>query len=569
MSVQKILVPQSKANDDWGSVKFYYQNSLSSLTASSTSSDTGTSFDVDNIYDMIESTQWKSNVGVSYIDFDAGSTITCDYAAFNGHNFNTESTTLELRSSTSSFSAPSFSFTERSNPKNVQLNSVAYGASVFVAVGESDGIDSYIISSSDGTTWTERSGNKSIALNGVTFGGGLFVAVGDYDGVDSLISTSPDGITWTERSTPSVENMHGVTYGNGLYVAVGANDGTDSTIYTSSDAITWTERSCPVVVPLYSVAYGNGLFVAVGQGGTVIKSSDGITWTVSTSGIPAAQLEEVVFSGRFIAVGLDDGSDATIITSLDAITWIEQTTPKAFDLNSITADPYGGLIAVGQADGTDSLILTSLDGESWTEVSNAKNFDLNGAASNFDGTSVFVGDADGTDAYMGSYTETPGGDEVFSGYQPTTDNSIVKEFSSTSARYWRLYVYTQSLAPTISIGIWGELTELDFATATFDPYRQKDNATVVVSETGYVTGVYENYIERQIIFNFSHAEDELYRKVKDWWESSGRNNIFVNWESIANTSDIFLMRPDDAFNNPLLVGGKYRTIAISLKGRKE
>jgi hypothetical protein len=43
---------------------------------------------------------------------------------------------------------------------------------------------------------------KSILLNDITFGAGLFVAVGDADGVDAYIVTSPDGLTWTERANP-------------------------------------------------------------------------------------------------------------------------------------------------------------------------------------------------------------------------------------------------------------------------------------------------------------------------------------------------------------------------------
>ncbi|MGY2954787.1 hypothetical protein ACVWZQ_002946, partial [Thermostichus sp. MS-CIW-29] len=77
----------------------------------------------------------------------------------------------------------------------------------------------------DGVSWTQRTSGTSNQLNGVAYGNGLFVAVG-WDGT---ILTSPDGVSWTQRTSGTSNWLNGVAYGNGLFVAVGWN----STILTS------------------------------------------------------------------------------------------------------------------------------------------------------------------------------------------------------------------------------------------------------------------------------------------------------------------------------------------------
>lgn len=88
----------------WSKPKFYYEHNLASLIASSTA--TG-EFDVDYLLDRLEGTYWQSAVTAVpiLISFDAGAsnTITADYLAVSGHNFNTIGATVTLQSSTNNF----------------------------------------------------------------------------------------------------------------------------------------------------------------------------------------------------------------------------------------------------------------------------------------------------------------------------------------------------------------------------------------------------------------------------------------------------------------------------------
>jgi hypothetical protein len=55
--------------------------------------------------------------------------------------------------------------------------------------------------------------------------------------------------------------------------------------------------------PLYGVTYGNGIYVAVGSNGTIVTSADGITWTSRTSDTSYSLSEVAYGNGTFVVVG--------------------------------------------------------------------------------------------------------------------------------------------------------------------------------------------------------------------------------------------------------------------------
>lgn len=152
------------------------------------------------------------------------------------------------------------------------------------------------------------------------------------------------------------------------------------------------------------------------------------------------------------------------------------------------------------------------------------------------------------------------------------NNAILKEFTSTAAhRYWRLHVSNStgfSAAPYVTLAIWGNKTELDYVQPAFDPYAQTLSADIHITQGGYVAGIHTRYTERTLNINFNNASTALYSKVKSWWEDNGFKNFFVAWNSTAQPTDIWLMRPDTRFVNPINAN-HYRDISIALRGRKE
>ncbi len=155
------------------------------------------------------------------------------------------------------------------------------------------------------------------------------------------------------------------------------------------------------------------------------------------------------------------------------------------------------------------------------------------------------------------------------------DTVYLKTFTDPGPhRYWRLRISEAqggaafASAPQATILSFGLETELDYASAGFDPYEEEIKANVTRSDTGYVLGVHNRYRERRTTLTFEDADDALYQKIKDWWDNHGLQNFFVAWERGNNPDDVFLMMPEPRFTNPFKLTGR-RDITISLTGRRE
>src|SRR3972149_8429742 len=160
--------------------------------------------------------------------------------------------------------------------------------------------------------------------------------------------------------------------------------------------------------------------------------------------------------------------------------------------------------------------------------------------------------------------------DVFTAFAPTADTVILKEFTAVAKRYWRLKITGKlSAAPYMAICVWGLKTELDYATAPFDPYHQEVKANTGLSNGGYVTGIHTQYTERKLDLRFNDADATLYGKIKSWWDAHGLKNLFIAWEVTNNPNDVYLMRPDEKFSNPFTSNSAFRDISLSFTGRKE
>ncbi len=160
--------------------------------------------------------------------------------------------------------------------------------------------------------------------------------------------------------------------------------------------------------------------------------------------------------------------------------------------------------------------------------------------------------------------------DAFTAETVMSDAVYLKDFTQTpSRRYWRVKLTGITVAPYMAICIWGDKTELGYASASFDPHAQEVKAQINQSYGGYVTGVHATHTERSMRLRFEDADAALYAKVKTWWETSGMEHFFVAWDRTNNASDVFLMRSDLRFDNPLMNGGAYRNLTLNLTGRKE
>jgi hypothetical protein len=222
--------------------------------------------------------------------------------------------------------------------------------------------------------WTSRTSAADNIWVSVTYGNGLFVAVA-RSGTGNRVMTSPDGINWTIRTSAADNTWRAITYGEGLFVAV-ASTGTDR-IMTSPDGINWTIRTVPTVYDFRAITYGNGIFVATninGSGERIISSVDGITWVNETTAVDNWNWYGIAYgAGLFVAVaksGTGDGlgTDERVMTSPDGSNWTLRTAPNN-NWESITF--ANGMFVAVAGTGTDNRVMTSPDGINWTQRTSA------------------------------------------------------------------------------------------------------------------------------------------------------------------------------------------------------
>ena len=200
------------------------------------------------------------------------------YLLLEGYN-NTAHTNAVYQSTTPS----GWNIVATSGLTTTQLNYMAFGAGVFVAIGN-DGI---IQSSTDGITWTTRTSGTTNNLIKLYYLNSNFFAVG----YNRTLLKSADGITWTTISFNvgvATDIFLALAYGNGAYVVTARNLGGIGQVYRSTTAAnnSWTYYSnSPAFVTVNRIQFLNNKFFCFTSGNTMYNSSDGITWTNFTASV--------------------------------------------------------------------------------------------------------------------------------------------------------------------------------------------------------------------------------------------------------------------------------------------
>src|SRR5262249_50250611 len=111
-----------------------------------------------------------------------------------------------------------------------------------------------------------------------------------------------------------------------------------------------------------TVARCNSLFLAGGTLGTLLTSSDGNTWTPAASGTSRALNGFAFGNNLFLAVGRGNSNPGTILTSSNAIDWVDRS---ALNLGvAFYAAAFGnGVFAAMDARG---VAYTSANGTNWS-----------------------------------------------------------------------------------------------------------------------------------------------------------------------------------------------------------
>lgn len=245
------------------------------------------------------------------------------------------------------------------------LEDIVYGSDKWVTVSSANSSGSRISWSPNLTTWNEVSNfdtNKSISnieLKSIAYGNSKYLAVGMEDKSWKILNNTPSA-SWKS-----------IVFGNNIFVAI-ANDG-NKRLATSTDGITWTSRDILGNNSLWeSIAFGNNIFIAVASYNPDIPSanllgisSDGINWTTVT--VNQNKWKSIAFnSGAFVAVS-SDGTDRVMKSTDNGQTW-QYITVELNEWVSITSG-NGNFIAVANKGVNNKRVIRSIDGgTTWNSI---------------------------------------------------------------------------------------------------------------------------------------------------------------------------------------------------------
>lgn len=217
------------------------------------------------------------------------------------------------------------------------MTGLAYVNNLWVCTGASGRIHT----SDDGIAWTQRRGTvASNDLNAIAYGGGLYVAVGNYSPADPQILTSPDGITWTNRASGLTDiHLNGIAHNGTLFMIVGQSGKT----LTSTDGSAWTAITTGAS-DCKGVVHCNGTFyIATYTASTIYISNDGTTVSSFTKNwLPQFYgLDIITAGGKVLFVGGNSPSAACHALRLD--TPVAGNGAAAVDFAWLTAEGQAGL----------------------------------------------------------------------------------------------------------------------------------------------------------------------------------------------------------------------------------
>ncbi len=272
---------------------------------------------------------------------------------------------------------------------------VAWGGSLWVAVGiGSDPLNS-IIYSSDGNNWSNiASGGFSLGGYGVVYTGCNWVAVGN-SGNGVSFATSSNGLAWSTINYGFIGSGRGIAWNGMRLVAVGAYDtGFPSILYSDTYGQSWESASGTLFDTVGAsgqcVVWNGSYWLAGGTTG-IRKSYDGVTWfqpvaspTYSFTGLgwssnalpslavgfsTLLNFSSILTTTFSIAVGEDTSFDSnrTIFYSSNGTNWNRAV--SGYFGGSGRGIAYNGSnlwVAVGDGAVVTSNVLYSGNGSNWS-----------------------------------------------------------------------------------------------------------------------------------------------------------------------------------------------------------
>ena len=200
-------------------------------------------------------------------------------------------------------------FTSRFSSTLSDLNSVAFGAEYFVAVG-ADGV---IRTSNNGFIWETASSPVVTNLNKVIYANGKFIAVGNNGKVIRNLTRDTYEIITNNLGISDITNIH---YAYGFYIiTLSSGD-----LYYSFDLSDWIYRSTNQSNLLNDFAFvdnlgSDGRYVAVGAGATSIYAEPVLNRATATSSVISGVVTSIQIDNP--GFGYDPNNPPPTLVELD------------------------------------------------------------------------------------------------------------------------------------------------------------------------------------------------------------------------------------------------------------
>lgn len=162
--------------------------------------------------------------------------------------------------------------------------------------------------------------------------------------------------------------------------------------------------------------------------------------------------------------------------------------------------------------------------------------------------------------------------ERLAGFIPVSNMAFLKVFDFSSARYWRLKIITETIAPTIAVCELGPRLEMPCPPETpYIPYKEMIEADTAKSKIGHLLGAVIRHKPIEILASFTVLNRNwVFGDFKAFWDSHGSNLLpfFYAWDLTAYPEHVYYvaLKENYAYQTPLSVGAFVDKIDIEMEG---
>jgi hypothetical protein len=163
--------------------------------------------------------------------------------------------------------------------------------------------------------------------------------------------------------------------------------------------------------------------------------------------------------------------------------------------------------------------------------------------------------------------------ERLAAFTPSSDKTVLKTFSSVSARYWRIKIVTATVAPQLAVVMLGQrITFERYLQAPFDPAPEKIEGDSQRSKTGNLLGSVVYYHSMKISADFKNVTPAWIRDTfKPAWDGhlSLLKPFFFAWDPESHPDEVFFVKVPENFELRLPYEGVRRSLRLEFEGVKE